>query len=43
MKNNYLVTWGEGQTQPCSSKTEAIKIATDLLNSYSVVTIKKVK
>lgn len=35
----YKVTWGEGQTQVKLSKTEALKIASELLNSYPNVLI----
>jgi hypothetical protein len=39
MKLKYKVTWAEGQTQSNLSKTEALKIAADLLNTYSNVII----
>jgi len=35
----YKVTWGEGQTQGNLSKTEALKIASDLLKNYVFVSI----
>jgi len=35
----YKVIWGEGQTQGNLSKTEALKIAGDLLKNYGFVTI----
>lgn len=41
MKKHYTVTWGEGQTQKCNTKSEAIKIASELLNTYTNVFIKK--
>jgi len=37
----YRVTWGEGQSQGNLSKTEALKIAGDLLKIYDFVSIKK--
>jgi hypothetical protein len=35
----YKVTWGEGQSQGNLSKTDALKIAAELLNNYSLVAI----
>ena len=39
----YIVKWGEGQTQKCSTKKEAIELAREILNNFSNVTIKKLK
>lgn len=41
MKIKYRVTWGEGQSQSNLSKTQAIKIASELLETYSQVVITK--
>ena len=41
MKIKYKVTWGEGQSQGNLSKTEALKIAGDLLNNYTNVIISR--
>jgi len=35
----YKVTWGEGQSQGNLSKTEALKIASELLKDYDFVNI----
>lgn len=35
----YKVLWGEGYEQKDLSKTEALKIAAQLLNDYNKVTI----
>jgi|688.fasta_scaffold103156_2 hypothetical protein len=35
----YKVTWGEGQSQGNLTKTEALKIAADLLKTYDFVSI----
>jgi len=37
----YKVTWGEGQSQGNLSKTEALKIASELLKDYDFVNIIK--
>jgi hypothetical protein len=43
MKNKlFKITWGEGMTQVCSSKTEALKIAAELLSQYTNVIIQKI-
>lgn len=38
-RKKYRVTWGEGQSQGNLSKTEALKIASDLLKIYDFVSI----
>jgi hypothetical protein len=35
----YRVTWGTGQSQGDLTKTEALKIAADLLKTYTFVSI----
>lgn len=40
MKKFYIIYWGEGQTQKTHSKTEALKIASELLTNYDTVNIK---
>lgn len=39
MRLKYKVTWGQGQSQGNLSKTDALRIASDLLNTYSNVVI----
>lgn len=40
-RQKYKITWGEGQSQTNLTKTEALKIAADLLVNYKNVLISK--
>ena len=39
--HKYKVTWGEGLTQKCYTKKEALGIMSDLLVTYKKVTIER--
>jgi len=40
-KIKFIITWGNMSTQIASSKTEALKLASELLQSHIKVTISK--
>jgi len=37
----YQIKWGEGYTQLCKTKKDLLALVSDLLNTYSNITISK--